>query len=552
MRTPIAAVAVVLALFSVGHAASAGAQAVGPLSGQVRSADGPLEGVLVSAKRDGGSITVTVTSDAQGRYSFPAGRLSPGHYDLSVRGGDLSLAAAKSVDIAADKGSVADLDLVKATDTGPLLADAEWLGSIPGSDAQKSFLTQCIDCHTLQRIVSSTHNADEFVQVFQRMSGYAPGSSPLHPQLMVGGPQNAVPVNNPRVKAVADYLASLNLSNAATWSYPLKQLDRPTGKATRAIVTEYDLPHPEAKPHDVIVDRDGTVWYSDFGEQTLGELDAKTGKVTEHAVPELRSNFPKGNFDLESDADGNLWLALMYQGGIARFDRTAKNFTPYPIPGAWQTNHTQESMVVPTASKVDGKVWTNNQETHTVYRLDLASGAYENLGQQFLPGSNKPVLAYGMAADADNNLYLLNFAGNEVVKLDAKTKELTTFTTPTGGSRPYRGRFDGAGHLWFTEFGGNAIAMLDPATEDIQEWKLPTKWSVPSDVTVDKNGMVWATSMLADRIARLNPKSGEIVEYPLPRHSSLWRVFVNDSTSPVSVWAGSDHGASIVKLEVPD
>jgi streptogramin lyase len=169
-----------------------------------------------------------------------------------------------------------------------------------------------------------------------------------------------------------------------------------------------------------------------------------------------------------------------------------------------------------------------------------------------VPGTNRPVLAYGMPADHDNNLYLLNLAGSEVVKLDAKSKELSVFATPTANSRPYRGRVDDQDRLWFTEFAGNAIAMLDPKTEKIQEWKLPTPWSIPADVVTDKNGMVWAASMLADRIARLDPKSGEIVEYPLPRHSSIWRIFVDNTTNPVGVWVGSDHGASIIRLEAPE
>ena len=48
------------------------------LSGQVSSADeGVMEGVLVSAKKDGSTITTTVVTNAQGRYSFPADRLAP-------------------------------------------------------------------------------------------------------------------------------------------------------------------------------------------------------------------------------------------------------------------------------------------------------------------------------------------------------------------------------------------------------------------------------------------------------------------------------------------
>ena len=39
-----------------------------------------MEGVLVSAKKAGSSITVTVVTDAQGRFSFPANRVEPGQY----------------------------------------------------------------------------------------------------------------------------------------------------------------------------------------------------------------------------------------------------------------------------------------------------------------------------------------------------------------------------------------------------------------------------------------------------------------------------------------
>ena len=42
------------------------------LMGQVSSEkEGPMEGVLVGAKKDGSTITINVVSDDKGRYSFP-------------------------------------------------------------------------------------------------------------------------------------------------------------------------------------------------------------------------------------------------------------------------------------------------------------------------------------------------------------------------------------------------------------------------------------------------------------------------------------------------
>jgi hypothetical protein len=53
-------------------------------------------------------------------------------------------------------------------------------------------------------------------------------------------------------------------------------------------------------------------------------------------------------------------------------------------------------------------------------------------------------------------------------------------------------------------------------------------------------------------VARLNPATGEWVEYLLPRNTNIRRVFVEDSTSPVTFWAGSNHGGSIVRVQPLD
>ena len=56
------------------------------LNGVVSSQEeGKMEGVLVTARPDGGNFTVTVVSDAQGRYSFPRTHLAAGKYALKTR-----------------------------------------------------------------------------------------------------------------------------------------------------------------------------------------------------------------------------------------------------------------------------------------------------------------------------------------------------------------------------------------------------------------------------------------------------------------------------------
>jgi streptogramin lyase len=58
--------------------------------------------------------------------------------------------------------------------------------------------------------------------------------------------------------------------------------------------------------------------------------------------------------------------------------------------------------------------------------------------------------------------------------------------------------------------------------------------------------------MANDRVTRLDPKTGQATEYQLPKNTNVRRVWVDNSTTPVTFWVGSNHGASIVKVEPLD
>jgi streptogramin lyase len=72
---------------------------------------------------------------------------------------------------------------------------------------------------------------------------------------------------------------------------------------------------------------------------------------------------------------------------------------------------------------------------------------------------------------------------------------------------------------------------------------------MPYDAVLDKNSEAWTGGMSSDRIARVDTRSGRVIEYLLPRSTNVRRVYVDNTTTPVTFWVGSNHGASIVKLE---
>src|SRR5437763_15159878 len=113
------------------------AQSATALTGIVSSAEeGPMEGVLVSAKREGSTVTITVVSDRDGRFSFPAGKLAPGNYVVRIRAVGYDLDGAISGTVAAGKTAAIDLKLPKTEDLASQLTNAEWLASMPGTDQQ--------------------------------------------------------------------------------------------------------------------------------------------------------------------------------------------------------------------------------------------------------------------------------------------------------------------------------------------------------------------------------------------------------------------------------
>ncbi|MGA7807485.1 virginiamycin B lyase family protein [Bradyrhizobium sp.] len=561
MRYPPLTAAGLAFILAAGFPSIASAQAPAALTGVVRSSDeAAMEGVLVSATRDGSTITVTVVTDADGRYRFPASRLGPGQYALNVRAVGYELETPqkieiKSVEAPDQTAATGDLRLGKTKDLAAQLSNGEWLASIPGTDQQKDQLLNCVGCHRVERIMRSKYDSEGFLsQILPRMQGYVQQSLPIHPQLrpaerrMEEQGEDRIQV----YRSAADYLSTINLSKAEQWTYALKTFARPKGRATRVIYTEYDLPRETMAPHDVMLDKDGIVWFSGFGEQVLGRLDPKTGKVTEYPYPKHREDAPTGSLGLRADPAGNLWLGNMYQATIVKFDPKDEKFQFWTLPAEQNIDAAQINMVSPQHSDVDGKVWTQNNGFAGVHRLDIATGKIETWEPFASAPRGQSHNIYDVIPDSENNAYFTDFRQGQIGRIDAKTGKISLFQTPTPHSAPRRGNMDGQDRLWFGEYRGDRIGMFDTRTREFREWKLNTRWSAPYDAVLDKNEEAWTGSMVTDQVTRLNTRTGEMVDYLLPRSTNIRRVFVDNSTTPVSFWVGSNDGASIVRIEPLD
>lgn len=586
---------VALVMFgSFGHAQSPAAPPA--LTGKISSqAEGAMEGVAVTAQRDGSSILISVYSNAQGQYSFPGGRLDPGSYTVSIRAAGYVLPgndAPKSVDVTGASPAKLDLNLVPATkdQLAHQMTNLDWWNSMPGTTAQKDLLVRnivnCGFCHTMERVVRSRYTPAEWPAVIQRMSSYAPdntsgcgngsvttcdGASEMRIQVssQLGAPE--APYRNADTKALGDYLATVNLSGGKqTWSYPLKPMPRPTGKATQLIVTTYIAPRQPSVIHDLSVDSKGNVWYGDSGWGYLSKLDPKTGKVTEYEAPNQRptpaAGLDKtiGVQDVQVDMNDNVWAVL---GGAqeAMFDTKTEKWVLSAMPTS------VFAFITPFRAGDPQTVWTTGRTSATApltaYRLNFVTGKVEahpimvdaKTGKDF--SGPQPITAYGLTGtvtpfcyqldrDLKDNFICNDYYGSNIITVDAVTGETKVVPTPTPNAAPRRGHFDDQGRgYWFAEFWGDKIGMLDLATQKITEFPYPRKYQSPYSVITDKNGEAWGSSNGSDRLIRINPKTGETTEYLMPVYYDARKVEVDRSASNTTIWLPNKNLSELVRVE---
>jgi len=509
-----------------------------------------MEGVLVSAKRVGGTIALTVVSDHEGRYHFTSAMLKPGTYDLKIRAVGYEMPAKKVV--VGASGATADLKLNPARNLAAQLTSAEWMMSAPGMEEQRTSLYGCLSCHSLLPVFESNYDPQGQVKLIGEMRNESPASN-LHfssklPYFVSRRPNDA---------KLAEYLSTLNLRDGRThWGFDLKTLPRPAGKATRVMITEYDLPRATTMPSFAVMDQEGMIWYADFLAPIVGRLDPHTGKVKEWPLPLVKPGFEPGSLCLRVGPDGSIWIARSFQGAVARFDPKTGKVTTWSEPKEYRNIHSRVSYLEPTPQ---GKVWFTDTFNRTLNLLDPATGevkawpgfpdwkwSWENDTGSGSHGK-KAVghFPYSFASDSRGWGYFTDEAGGYIGEIDPEG-HIKLYAVPTDNAGPRLMHMDSEDRIWFGEDHVAKIGMFDTKTKQFKEWQDPQELDDDYDAVADKAGYVWTGGMVTDLVTRLDPKSGEMTQYLMPQVDVNIRALdVDNLTNPPSLLLGENHHAKI-------
>ncbi len=549
------------------------AQGNAALSGVVSSQEeGGMEGVVVNARRSGAAVTVSVVSDAQGRYEFPRTHLQPGTYALTIRGTGYDLSAPASATVAAGKPATADLKLQKTKDLASQLSSTEWAMSIPGTPEQKDAVAfGCTYCHTIERIVKSRHTAVQWVPVLTRMQTYFLDGTAVHgdrgrfkkndPEAVANAEKNPNSLGVTKA-AAGEYLASINMSGGRTsLPYELKTLPRPKGAATRVIMTQWDIPRKDTVAHDLAVDAKGRPWYNDQSAMFVGMLDPKTDAFTEYPLPPLPAGRAGGISDMEFDLDGNLWFPITraeghcHFGTPAKFEPATKKLTLVEVPNPDDVFGTQNPCGLQFLGRgPDGRIWMNN--TQVMVRIDPKTAKIDGTYAFGRAPNNPPGrrVGYQIVLDSKGNPFISDFGGtSQVIGVDAATGAVSFWPTPTKGVQARRGQMDKQDRYWFAQYRGNQIAMFDTRAKTFREWPVPHKYTSPyTSSAPDSKGRVYVSSNMSERLLRLDPATSEIIEYLIPTAFDSKKILHDPTTQRTTLWLNNKRTARVLRVEPLD
>ena len=577
------------------------------LTGTVKGADGkPMEGVAVSAKAQGATITTSVWTNQNGAYAFPA--LDAGQYRVWAQavGFDRVLAEAA---IAPGKATHQDFTLKPMEHIlNRQLSTAEWMERLPSDTSfdrrmKMVVLNNCSNCHLPANWLEKKFDAASWETILNAMEKIAPdGDVPEDsagdpPGRRAGGakfPEGELDANgNPvsiHTKLLRFYRKDLvtyltRVAGPTPIQLSSKAFPRPTGVETQLVVTEYDLP------------------YERPGGGGLGKLDPRTGHVSflserggrtvSQDPPAFERNeyrsgadwswgtrdehLERGTHDLAVGNDGNIYFGM----NAMSTDRTGSTvwwggraITSLDVKSQTITTHSKPPFALSHGTDVDtkGNVWGSTGKG--AVRMNIQTGEVT----EFMTRTefSRP---YDMGIDRLDNVWLSQIAIDKMAVIDGRTGDVTEVPLPPlkspdltpedikifnevgswdhnaapGQQGPrrmgadWRGDYVYAGLYW-----SGGIAQVDVRTKTLVKiHQVPNgRWAQPYKMIADKDHMVWFSNSADDKLGQLNPTTGKFTMYPLPtRGTNSRHLGIDVSTDPPTLWVPYTAAGKVARVQ---
>jgi streptogramin lyase len=568
----------VAGLVLVGAVSTASADQL--LTGSITSASGQkLEGVQVSAKKDGTTITTSVYTDLDGNYFFPA--MADGKYRVWAQAlgfetskGEVELTGTKHQDF--KLAAITDPEQKIKQMPSEMLAAALPEETEADANMKRIFHNQCTGCHTPGYPLQFKFDEAGWSKIINLMKRVVGTGEYQGPSAKANG------IMEFNQKELAAYLARARGPGESSMKF--KDRPRPSGEAARVVWQTYDLPlNPTtgmgvqgAKypindgydwnlgtpsklgqlPHDGAMGFDGNLYYTVNNPNpgvTVGKVDTKTGEVKYLKVDRRDGAYAATAHGITRDGNGDLWFDVNPgRRSLGKLEVKTEKINVYETPAP------MSPLGGAVTLDVDGKgrIWASAPDG--VVAFDPVAEKFTDFKSQTpfknAKGTNS---TYGAAGDRDGNGWWAQMAFDTIGKADmasGKTSEIVlpalkdemarlpeakrafyesfadrTNNNPVPWSQGPRrmGTDKNADVLWVGNSWGATLARIDTKTGQSTIIPFPDAAYQPYHIAVDQNHNVWGNLWTADRVAKYDPTKGEWTLFDLPvrgteiRHVSL-------------------------------
>ena len=510
------------------------------LSGRVVDLNGQaVANAMVTVAGPAGPVTLTVFSDGDGRFRFPA-RDSIDAHNLKVSLRALGHEQLDSRVSGAANGDVQVTVLTRPTSNQTRSAPpSAWIRAVGDHESNSSFILDCIGCHQVpapqfrdyanaMADVPGDTRADVTRRGWTAMVSYM---NYLSAEEFGRGP-DAAPPDAKNVYSVGDdsrvidYLTAnfpgrMNEVSGYKWGSAL-------ATTARTVITEYELPQPNAVREAVLLGKVRRLYVADVASNRIFKVDTGTGAATALEIP---WSGPVGPHSLHRGPDGSLWIAPFVSSAVAQLDVEKETWKTWPMKDIKGTPTGIHDLSFSTDHTVltdrEGRVWFSDIVNNSVGYLDPKTGRSEIYRAPPIEGRPANGALYGLAMTPDRkHLWYSQLAIGHFGSFNIETRKFEDSVVLPMNSGPRRLAINDQGILFVPLYGRGQLIEYDTrAHRQVGIYDLPDLASAPYAATWDPvRKVVWIPTSNADAIYRFDPADKSFTVLPMPRTGAMLRM----------------------------
>jgi copper transport protein len=229
------------------------------------------------------------------------------------------------------------------------------------------------------------------------------------------------------------------------------------------------------------------IWFTDTPDGKIGYFDTKSEQFT--MIPLPIKSIP---ISIETDNDGNVWIALVDQHMLLKYDPASGQFTEHKIP-------TNPAGPVALLRDQNGMIWFAESQGGKIGVINPDTGKI----QEYSP--SEPLKEpFFLLFDKDGTLLVSEHTALRIVRFNPYLETFSNVVTVTDpNSLPFAFAPDKFGNIWIAQHTVDKLGIYDPQKGEFAELNIPSQTTFVQFLLNDKNGDIWFVEQRANKLGHV-------------------------------------------------